>query len=328
MNILLLRVGRLGDMIMILPAIREIIRLYPEAQLHAITSADGVRLLKTVGISTQNLLLYRNHIIYRLIDTYKVKRYIKTTKFDKIFCFESKKRTVSWLPNRATVIKNQLKLEHYATRCLKLINPSLEQLHQDNYLSFNAEKINALNAILNTQQITGKTILIGLHPTYSGFDKWGRKKEKRHRLWPWQNFAELSIRLSEHAAKQGLDLKIVMDLLPNERKIGLKIQQASLNNAILLPTEPDFQRYLCLIHRLNILIAPNTGVMHLAAAFNTPVVALFSELHPDDCGPYMPKEKFTVLRAEDTPNPAAGLAAISVTQVFESTMQLLEKSVI
>lgn len=329
MKILLLRTGRLGDMVMILPAIKELMKQYPEAELHAITSEDGVRLLSVFGLEKKNILLYRNAIFYRIFDTSKLKRYIQQENFDHIFCFELKKRTVSWLPAHSHCIPYQTLLEHYAHRCLRLVNPNPQELHQENYLLTpfltTSRSHDVLAELLKDQQITSKTILIGLHPTYSGFARWGARKEKIHRLWPSDNFAKLSIQLAEYACKNNLDLKIVMDLLPNEQKIGKKIQQKSQNNIILLPTKPNFQRYLSFLQRLNLLITPNTGVMHLAAALNTPLLALFSKYHPNDCGPYMPKERFIVLRAEDTATPQLGLASISIEQVFDTTIQLLKK---
>jgi len=323
MKILIIRVGRLGDMVMILPALKALMRRHPDATFHAITSIDGIRLLKTAGIEEKNLLVYRRGVLYRFIDEYKVKRYIADESFDQVYCFELKDRMVSWLPSGANVITRQKLQEHYAQRCLKLVNPNAKQLHQENYLSVNAQKRDALTKQLRMQGIEENTILIGFHPTFSCFGKFGKKEKHLHRMWPWENFSRLAILLAEYASKNGINLNVVMDLLPHERKLGLNIQGASQGAAILLPTQLDFQRYLCFIQRLDALIVPDTGIMHLAAALGTPVVALFSGTHPDDCGPYMPKDKCRVLRAEATTMPQLGLAAISVEQVFESTIQLL-----
>lgn len=326
MKILLLRIGRLGDMVMILPALREIRRLYPQASLYAVTSADGLRLLKAAGLASDNLMLYRNSLIYRLFDALKVKRFIRYGQFDHIFCFEAKKRTASWLPKQASRIYPQQQLEHYALRCLKLVNPLPQQLHQQDYLTYDRTRMQILHEQLKQYHITANTLLIGFHPTYSGFQRRKRHKEHGHRMWPWPYFAELARKLVDYGYSQGIDLRIIMDVLPEEREIGLNIQQACDHKIILLANKPDFQRYLCYLKRLNLLIVANTGVMHLAAALNTPVLALFSLLHPGDCGPYMPNERFEVLRAEDSDNPALGLAALTVEQVFTSALQLLRKS--
>lgn len=313
----------MGDMVMILPALKEITRQYPQAQLYAITSIDGKRLLKVVGLEEKNIVIYRGNFFARFFDVLKVKRFIKEGRFDRIVCFETKKRIVSWLPPNASILKDDAIVEHYALKCLKLVNPNLNPLPKENYLFTHAEKAKALTKMLSNLGIKESTILIGFHPTFSGYGKLGRKNDQIHRSWPCNRFAELSVKLVKHAAEKKIDIKIVMDLLPNERELGLRIQEASKNNVILLPLALDFQRYLCLIGRLQVLIVGNTGVMHVAAALGTRLVALFSKLDPNDCGPYMPNSKCVVLRAEDTAMPKLGLASISVDQVFASTLELL-----
>lgn len=324
MNILFLRIGRLGDMVMILPAIQEILKQYPQATLYAITSIDGKRLLTNVGIKKERLIIYRNRLFFRFFDAWKIKKFIKNTSFEHVFCFESKKRSVSWLPRQAKTIKNTRATEHYANRCLALVTSNPYPWRLTPYLPLKAEEEQTVNQLLNRYEINQKTCLIGLHPTYSGLGKWGKKKEQHHRLWPWQNFSKLATTISQYAKENGMDIKIVMNLLPSEHQLGLNIQRESGNQIILLPPQLHFQRYLHYLNRLNILITPNTGVMHLAAALKTPLVALFSGFDPADCGPYMADDKFVVLRAEDTPHPASGLASISVGKVLDSTLTLLD----
>lgn len=68
---------------------------------------------------------------------------------------------------------------------------------------------------------------------------------------------------------------------------------------------------------MNLLVSANTAPMHIAAAVNTPVVALFDGLLPEDCGPFMPSEQYTVLRAEETGKTEAGIAAITPESVLD-----------
>lgn len=323
MKILLLRLGRLGDMVMILPAIRAIQERYPEAELHAITSPDGLLLLSHIGFNKQNIIVHRHTLYRRLQDTKKIKHYLQTTTFDKIFCFENKKRTLSWLPKGAICLKPTSELQHYALRCLQLVHPAPDKWPKHAYLQ--ATPAVNLNEQLARYAISDKTILIGLHPTYSGFDKWGKQQEKKHRLWPWKHFSLLALQLSRYAEQKGLDLKIVMDLLPHEQHYGRRIQQHSQNSIILITEPPHFKRYLHYLKRLNLLIVGNTGVMHLAAALNTQLIALFSDLEPADCGPYMPENNGMVLRAEETSSPEKGLAALSVEAVYQKVLECLSR---
>ena len=74
---------------------------------------------------------------------------------------------------------------------------------------------------------------------------------------------------------------------------------------------------------MNLLIAPDTGPAHIAAAVDTNLIALFSGHNPNDCAPYTSTDKLRVLRAENMQNPELGLAAISVEDVFQASKAFL-----
>ncbi|MCR9191419.1 MAG: glycosyltransferase family 9 protein [Gammaproteobacteria bacterium] len=324
MNILIVRIGRMGDMVMVLPAIQEIFQKFPGATVYALSSKDGLRLLPLAGIERQRICVCRNGIWHRLIDTLRIKRLMADVTFDRVFCFQSKKWVLSWLPKEAAILYPDQQLMHYASRCLQLVSPAADISFQKKqpYLTVAKDKQQRLTEILETQGIIANTILVGLHPTYSGFDKWGRASEKRHRLWPASYFAALAKVLRAEAHKKKIDLKIVMNLLPREQKLGRYIVQLSQGSILLVPDFSDFQTYLAYLQRLNVLVVSNTGVMHLAAALATPLVALFSGMDPEDCGPYMHEKHCVVLRAEDTDAPENGLAAITVASVFDRVLGL------
>ncbi len=69
---------------------------------------------------------------------------------------------------------------------------------------------------------------------------------------------------------------------------------------------------------MNLLVPAFTVPMHIAAAANTSVVALFFGLFPEDCGPFMPPEQYTVLRAAEAGKPGAGIAAITPESVLDA----------
>ncbi|MCK5092289.1 MAG: hypothetical protein KAR30_07145, partial [Gammaproteobacteria bacterium] len=125
--------------------------------------------------------------------------------------------------------------------------------------------------------------------------------------------------------KTGFELKIIMDLLPDERELGEKIVAASGNRVLLLTPRPDFERYKAVIQRANLLITPNTGPMHIGGAVGTSMVALFAGMSPEDCGPYVPKEQYVALCAEDTDSPELGISAISPTKVFKACREFLPR---
>lgn len=320
MKILIVRIGRLGDIVMILPAIGEIQQQYPEAELYVLTSQDGVRLLKAYGLSSEQMHCYSNQLLKRAQQVHAARTFVAQHHFDKIFCFEHKRRTVSWLPASATVINDSYKEEHYARRCLRLVTAEPSACQAKPYMPVPDYDISAQ---LHAQGIKPDTILVGLHPTYSGFNKWGRKEEKIHRLWPERSFAALVDAIAMRVKNLDLDIRFIMDLLPEEYRIGQRIQALCANDIIVQCAPPNFQRYLAYLNRLDVVVAPNTGVMHLAAALNTPTVALFSGLDPEDCGPYMHKSRYRVIESQSFGEPPFRMENIPVEAVEGAAFALL-----
>lgn len=301
---------------MMLPALHVLKQHYPCAQFYFLTSPDGARLLSQLGYDKQRMQVYRHPFIYRWQDGAGVRAFLAKHTFDAVYCFENKARTLGWLPSHAHILPPSEKVVHYATRCLDVVEGGAQWAMQP-YVSTRPEKDKELEGLLQTLGIDEHTVLIGMHPTYSGYGKWGKRAEARHRLWPWERFAMLARRLALNDAR----VKIIMDLLPHERALGLQIQNES--PAMLLTWTPDFQRYLSLLKRLNVIITPNTGVMHLAAALNTPTVALFSKHNPNDCGPFMDAKRFKVVQAGTKPFAHLGLAALGVDDVWAATQELM-----
>jgi ADP-heptose:LPS heptosyltransferase len=163
------------------------------------------------------------------------------------------------------------------------------------------------------------------HPTFSGFSKSSlRKKQARLRkLWPVENYGELAKKLSRLTLESGQPPKILMVLLPDEMSYGQEIVASSGGIIKLLKSQSTFERYKAILKRADLLITPDSGPMHVASALGTRIIAFFSMKDPADCGPYMPPEKFTILRTEDTATPESGVAAIDVDTVFRACTAIL-----
>lgn len=76
---------------------------------------------------------------------------------------------------------------------------------------------------------------------------------------------------------------------PGEEKYAQDIY--SVNNDIVnLVGKTSLRELACVLQRADVVVSPDTGTVHLAAALGTPVVALFGPTAPERCGPppYMP----------------------------------------
>lgn len=106
------------------------------------------------------------------------------------------------------------------------------------------------------------------------------------KLWPAGHFAELITRL--HAA--GLPPPVLLGG-PDERPRAERILAGCQGPVIDLVGRTSLRELVGLLERATLVICLDSGPMHLAAALNRPVVALFGPTNPDRTGPASPRAR-------------------------------------
>lgn len=99
--------------------------------------------------------------------------------------------------------------------------------------------------------------------------------------WPPQHFAEAADRLSQAQA-----LPIVFIGGPAERKESQAVISLMRTKAVDLTGQTPVGLLPSLLRRAAVLVTNDSGPMHIAAAVETPVVALFGPTDPARTGPY------------------------------------------
>lgn len=336
MKILAVRVGRVGDTVMMTPALSEIIQYYPNAEITLLTSPVGKHLLNNFHPNIVDIWSWqRSGLLKPFADKSRIKKQLQKTHFDKIFCFDTspriaalfEKTTAEFYWNQA---RPSVEIKHCAKSYLDFVAEACNKpaLPLYNTLPVDEESSNQADIELANIGIDKNDILIMFHPTFSGFSKSSfRKKQARLRkLWPVENFGELAKKLSRLTLESGQTPKTLMVLLPDEISYGQEIVASSGGIIKLMESQSTFERYKALLKRADLLITPDSGPMHVASALGTKIIAFFSMKDPGDCGPYMPAERFTILRTEDTAFPEKGVAAIDVDTVFDACRKILSLS--
>ena len=336
MRILIVRIGRAGDIVMTTPALSAIIKYYPDANITFLTGPDGPRLLKDYHPNLKELWIWDRSGALAYFNKQKIIKKLDNTQFDKIFCFETNKNTANIFSHYDAQLYWSNTLDntiHCSQNYLDIVKQAYPSSTNEFYahLPVKDTALNQVNEELSAIGISGDDTVIMLHPTFSGytsnpfaslFSKKYRTQTK-HRLWPADNYSELGIKLSELDLPGNRTPKVIIDLIPDEAELGKEIIKIADKSIALLLAPPNFERYKALIKRADLLITPNTGPLHIAAAVNTEIVALFSKWNPSDCGPFMKADRYTILRAEDTQAPEHGLPSISVSSVFDACKQHL-----
>ncbi|MBN1164651.1 MAG: hypothetical protein JXB45_08735, partial [Candidatus Krumholzibacteriota bacterium] len=260
MKILVIRVGRIGDMVMCTPALAALLDNYPRSRFTLLTSAVGKRLLEGFNERLEGFWIYdRSHPLPFLIRR-DIRKKVAAGGFDHIFCFESNPSYRSLLRGAAArlhFLEAKADKIHYASLLLDMVSRAVGREVGDYPLYLpsekSAEKEN--DEFLRDNGISADTFLIALHPTYSGSGKWWkRRKYGRHRLWPARSFARLGERLAEYGKMNNLDLRVVMNLLPAEMEIGREIRTLSAESIDILCPPPGFSRYRAFLKRTDLLV--------------------------------------------------------------------------
>lgn len=329
MKILVVRIGRAGDMVMITPALNALTDKYPNAEITILTSPDGRRVLNNFHPQIKNVWILDRKKLFPFIQRTQLNHAIQKIDFSHIYCFETK-------ANFAKLFRGSKAQQHilqdiknseinFADRCLRLIDSTLTKNQFPVYLPVQEDAKKRAKSILQQAGISDETFLIGIHPSYSGLGKkFGRnKKSLPHRNWPISHWGALCKLIKDYANENEENIQIIMDLMPEEKELGYAIIEASENAVSLITPPPDFERYKATLARMDLLIVPNTGPMHIAAAVGTNIVSLFSIHNPKDCAPFTDENKLKILRAEDCQHPEQGLAAISAENVFHASKVFL-----
>lgn len=88
-TILVVRVGRAGDMVMITPALDAILQRFHNADIHLLTSADGKRLLKNFDPRFARFYLYHRRFVTGWFRRRAVLAELQQHKFSHTFVFET-----------------------------------------------------------------------------------------------------------------------------------------------------------------------------------------------------------------------------------------------
>ena len=332
-KILVVRVGRVGDTVMMTPALTALLQYYPDAEITLLVSPVGKLLLNNYSPQIKNIWTWnRSGLLKPISDKRKILEKLQSNQFDKIICFDTSHRIAALFANVKTEFHQYMgskELIHCAKAYLDFVanvcNQPIASVY--NHLPVNSADTEKVNEELLKNGISHDDKVLMIHPTFSGYSPLGirKRKAKLRKLWSPQNYGELITRITSDNTSNKTPTKVLMVLLPDEISFGKKIVAHSNGNVVLLKSESTFERYKAMIHRADVLLSPDSGPMHMASALGTKVIAFFSMKDPGDCGPYMPADKFIILQSDTMPHPERGINAIDVNTVYATCTTLLNE---
>ena len=169
---------------------------------------------------------------------------------------------------------------HAVTRYLEVLQRhGVDTTDAHPHLQLTEEEQTAAYSFLTESGRTSERLLIGIHPG----GNW------EYKLWGAKNYAHVANTLAKK-----LDAMILLFAGPNELELQAEVAEIMDVPPILVKTG-DLRQLTALISACDVYIGNDTGPMHIAAAVDTPVVALFGSTNHHRSGPY--GDKHTVVQS-------------------------------
>jgi heptosyltransferase-1 len=145
---------------------------------------------------------------------------------------------------------------------------------------------------------------------------WGAKR------WPVERYAGVAKVLDSRG------LRVLVNAGPREEGLAQAIRELSGGAAEELSC--SLSQLIAITRRVSLLIAGDTGPLHLACALGRPVVGIYGPTDPARNGPY--GTRYRVLRSLESlrdhtrrPEPEAGLLTITPEAVVDAAEELLNE---
>ena len=160
---------------------------------------------------------------------------------------------------------------HAVTRYLEVLQRhGVDTTDAHPHLQLTEEEQTAAYQFLVEAGRGSERLLIGIHPG----GNWAYK------LWDAKNYAHVA-----NALAKKLNASVLLFAGPDERELQAQVANMMEVPPILVKTD-NLRQLSALISMCDVYIGNDTGPMHIAAAVDTPVVALFGSTNHHRSGPY------------------------------------------
>ncbi|GHO97464.1 hypothetical protein KSF_075120 [Reticulibacter mediterranei] len=331
-RLLIIRSGRIGDILVTTPAIRAIKTKLPQSKLTLLTT-EAASPASLVSADIDDVIVHRMPWEYDSLQDsqqeFQLIELLRESNFDGALIFTTFRQCprtsapayLCYLAN----IPLRAAASAYPTRSLLTTryNPPKETIHEVVHALNLVEAVGIhtakeeaklvvqvpksaqedINVLLSSYEIDHQLPLVIVHPGCSNLA----------RAYPWALYAEVINKLGENFR---LNIGITGSKEEKELvgKIMGKIRKENRQRVFSFAGNLSFPSLCALIEAADILITNNTGPMHISAAVQTPVVVLSARINlPQQWGPWKVKN---CLFYDD-------LHAISPVSVVNSTIEIL-----
>lgn len=289
-RICVLRLSALGDVILAVPAVRALARAWPEARVTWIVSPPMVSVLKGLPENVQVEAIPKPRGLGDWLD---LRRQWKDRRYDLLLAMQASLRTNLLYPLIHAPLKIGFDRPQARDGQGLFVNHRIapgDRHLLDGFMAFAAAagvtdlkvewglQLDAA-AMAWVRQTAGDAPYLLLNP--------GASKPERN--WPLERNIGFA-----RAAMERHGLRVVLCGGPSENERAAAVQiAAAVPGVVDLAGQTDLPKLFALIAAARVLVSPDSGPVHIARAFEVPVIGLYASARPQKTGPWKALE-FTV----------------------------------
>lgn len=192
------------------------------------------------------------------------------------------------LLTHAVPCTSEIKREHQTGYYLNIIRSlGLEDDGEELYLQLSRESRVRAENILRRHGISPEERMIGINPSAT----FGPAKQ-----WFPERYALLSDKIYESN-----QMPIILFGGPEDKELGRKISTMMQHRPIDLTGRTSLGEAMALIERCALFITNDSGLMHVAAALKTPLIAIFGSTNPTTTGPFSSNSRVVQIPMDCSP---------------------------
>ena len=273
-NILVVQIGRIGDMILTTPLFSELKKIFPNSTLTVLANPKNCDVIK-YETTIDRILIYRKDVfnIVKLITKLKKEHfdiwidpkygYSKTSEFLLKIC--KPKQSYGYNFNKlvfSTAIPVYENPEHYINLCLNVLKCfNIDSADYENQKPI--IQIPEANQKKYGSSLNSKIIAINI------------SAGSITRIWQKENW----LKLLNEINKLHPDYEFIVIYMDRENAIVKYITNNYKDNNIKYFKSNDILEISDLISNVNLVITPDTSLVHIASAFNIPIIALYPNVN-------------------------------------------------
>ncbi len=286
-SVLIVRLGALGDVVHAMPVVAALREAWPTADVGWLVQAPYADLVRRLdGVS-------QVHAVRGRLDTQAL-RQVRHARYDVCLDLQGLLKSALWArasgAHRVIGFSRAVAREPLASALYgetggvasgHVIDRNLSLLPRLGIVTQGRPRVR-LSVPASTSADSARTLLGGREVPFALLNAGAGWPNKR---WPATRFGELADRLLD---AHGLRSLVVWG--PGEASLAAAVVRASKRSAAVMAPESNILDVLALASVAQVVVAGDTGPLHLAAAVEAPLVGLYGPTPPDRNGPWAPDD--------------------------------------